>query len=352
MDSELALDAFCGAVLEPAAWPDALQAVAAACKATMVTVVSCTREGELSCSADARAAIDEYRFRRTVPDSRHARVNPRLGEGFRTDLDDFSAAEIARDPYYQEFLAPLDVRWHAVAALPGFDDGLVVSLKRSARQGPFEDCDLQMLNRLLPHWRRAARQAALVAHARFRGELDGFARVGLGAALVGDGGRLLATNDRLVLGDGLIGPGHTLQAQRDDERRALAGAIAAACAGCALPAAPVVVRRASGARPYLVDVIATPAGDLADAARCRALVVVTDLDARSPPRRATLQRAFGLTARETDVALQFSAGATLREIARRLQISEAHVRQRLKTVFAKTQTHRQADLAALLGRMH
>ncbi len=351
MRPDFAIDAFCGAVLEPAAWPDALQAVAVACNAAMVTVVNCTREGELRSSADARAAIDEYRFRRTVPDSRQARVNPQLGEGFRTDLDDFSAAEIARDPYYQEFLAPLDVRWHAAAALSGFDDTLVVSLKRSARQGPFEGSDLQVLNRLLPHWRRAARHAALVEHARFRGELDAFARVGLGAALVGDGARLLATNACLVFGDGLLAIGGTLQAQRDAERRALAGAIAAACVGVAPPMMPVVVRRPSGVRPYLVDVISTPAAGLADAARCRALVVVTDLDARSSPRACTLQRAFALTARESDVARQFSSGATLREIAARLRIGEAHVRQRLKTVFAKTQTHRQADLAALLERV-
>lgn len=349
---ELAIDTFAGAVFDLSAWPDALQAVASACDARMVTVVHGTREGELSCSKGAQGAIDAYLHRREVPDSRQARVSPGLGEGFRTDLDDFTAAEIARDPYYQEFLAPLDVRWHAVAALPGFDAPLVVSLKRSARQGPFEGADLQALNHLLPHWRRAARQAAIVAHAHFQGELDAYERLGIGAALLGERGRLLAANRCLNLGDGLCVSGSYLHAQRDDERRTLDAAITAACGPAVAPGSPVAVRRPSGRRPYLVDVIATPAGDLADPGRCRALVVVTDLDQRPAPRREALQRSFGLTARETDVALLFSTGATPREIAQQLQLTEAHVRQRLKAVFAKSDTGRQAELAALLARLH
>ena len=58
-----------------------------------------------------------------------------------------------------------------------------------------------------------------------------------------------------------------------------------------------------------------------------------------------------LTPRETDLAQQLCHGATLREAAQALQISEAHARQRLKVLMAKTGTSRQSEMLALFARL-
>ncbi|MCU0938155.1 MAG: hypothetical protein MUC86_03240, partial [Burkholderiaceae bacterium] len=169
MDAVKAVEALQQAVWSPTAWPDALEGLALAFDCTMVTLVNATR-GEVSCSREATEIIDSYLHRRTIPDSRDGRVDPQLDEGFRTDYDDFTPAEIARDPYYQDFLRAVGVGWHAAARLPGLDgDNVVISFKRAPQRGLFERVDVARLNALLPQFRSAARQAAVIARSRFDG---------------------------------------------------------------------------------------------------------------------------------------------------------------------------------------
>lgn len=355
MSPEKAVAAFRDAVWAPASWPDALEAVATAYGSTMVTIASCSKQGELTCSRNAQPAIDLYLQGHHAPDSRQSRVNPTLSEGFRTDYDDFDPAEIAQDPYYQEFLVPLGVRWHAVAALPGLDERLVISIKRSSREGPFERQEVEVLNRALPHLRSAARHAALITRSRFEGEIDAFSHLNRGAICLDRDGCIVAINSRVIFGDGLLSSQMKLSAAFGDDRVALSRAISAASGtgtdGRAPAPSLVIVHRPSGKRPYVIDVFAVPAGDIAGPKRTRTLLVVNDLDSIVQPRRETMQRAFGMTPREADLADRLATGATLKEAAGSLQISEQHARQRLKSVFAKTGTSRQALLLAVLGRL-
>lgn len=350
---ETALSHFSGAVASPELWPDALQGVADACQAAMVTIVGDSKPGELSCSRASQAAIDDYLNAREVPDSRHGRVNPTMANGFRTDLDDFTPKEIANDAYYQDFLRHYDVRWHAAAALSQGPQPLVISLKRSPTQGPFERDEVQVLNQLLPHWRAAARQSMLLARSKLDAELATFARFHRGAIGLDERGRIVAMNDLVSFGDGLLSESRQLSASFSDDRRLLQAAVAAACRRdlpCA-PAGPLVVRRPSGKRPYVVDVIALPAGDLSAPHRHRSVVLVNDLERLPCPRPAAMRKVFGLTPRETQLATRLCEGASLREAAATLQISEAHARQRLKELMAKTGTRRQSELLLLLGRL-
>lgn len=349
MNLEQAITAFDGAVLAPARWGDALESVAQACGARMATLVASGPEGSLTCSRGARDAIDLYLHRREVPDSRHHRVQPTLAGGFRTDFDDFTPREIAADPYYQEFLAPLDVRWHAAAALPGRQGPVVLSLKRAARQGPFEGAELDALNRMLPALRRAARLAAVLGQTRIDGELAAFAHLRRGALCLDAAGCIVARNHCVAFGDGLLDDGRRLGAARPADRDALRRAVATALGGRASP--PVVVHRTSGRRPLVVDVLPLPALDLGAPGGHCALALVHDPETRPLPTADLLQRAYALAPREAELALQLAAGATLRDAAAALGISELHARQRLKVVFAKTGTARQSELALLVARM-
>ena len=63
------------------------------------------------------------------------RVNHDFDVGFRVDHDDYSAEELARDAFYQEFLRPIGLFWHANARLeyePG--EELAISFKRDFRR--------------------------------------------------------------------------------------------------------------------------------------------------------------------------------------------------------------------------
>lgn len=80
-------------------------------------------------------------------------------------------------------------------------------------------------------------------------------------------------------------------------------------------------------------------------------IILLDLDAHPEPSPRALQRLFGLTTAETQLAIELSRGHSVLDIARSKRLSRTTVRSQLATLFVKTQTRRQADLVALLGRV-
>ncbi len=112
---------------------------------------------------------------------------------------------------------------------------------------------------------------------------------------------------------------------------------------------PVMVARREG-RPIVVQVL--PAAGLAGAfgETTRAILLLTDLDARPDLPESRLVLLFGLTPAEARLAARLGTGETLEEAAEALQVSLGTARNQLKAVFAKTQTSRQAELIALLWR--
>jgi DNA-binding CsgD family transcriptional regulator len=83
-----------------------------------------------------------------------------------------------------------------------------------------------------------------------------------------------------------------------------------------------------------------------------ALVSITDLEIEpaGPPLRM-MQELFGLSLAEAGLAHAIAVGKTLPEIAASGDISRETLRSRLKSIFDKTGTARQADLAMLLAKL-
>jgi DNA-binding CsgD family transcriptional regulator len=104
--------------------------------------------------------------------------------------------------------------------------------------------------------------------------------------------------------------------------------------------------RPSGKRPYIIHVLPLTA----PAERCstRALVLIIDPEREPEPPKMLIQRLFGLTNAEADVALRVMRGDGLKPISADLAISRATVNTHLQHVFDKTDTHRQAELVRLL----
>ncbi len=80
-------------------------------------------------------------------------------------------------------------------------------------------------------------------------------------------------------------------------------------------------------------------------------IILLDLDAHPEPSPRTLQRLFGLTAAETHLAVELARGGNLLDIARSRRLSRTTIRSHLASLFVKTQTRRQVELVALLGRI-
>ncbi len=81
------------------------------------------------------------------------------------------------------------------------------------------------------------------------------------------------------------------------------------------------------------------------------VVVLADFDGRPQAHPETLRRIFGLTGAEAKLAIRIPFGETPAEIARDLGVSVATIRCQLASIFAKTQTRRQTELAILIMRV-
>jgi DNA-binding CsgD family transcriptional regulator len=80
----------------------------------------------------------------------------------------------------------------------------------------------------------------------------------------------------------------------------------------------------------------------------RALLTLNALGSRPGPPAAILAKTFRLTPSEAKLACIIARGAAPDIAARELHISRETARNQLKSVFAKTDTHRQSELVALL----
>jgi DNA-binding CsgD family transcriptional regulator len=113
----------------------------------------------------------------------------------------------------------------------------------------------------------------------------------------------------------------------------------------------IALPRPSGLRPWLLDGIACTDAVRSLHSHAAALVLVTDLERPLHPSAEVLRQLFGLTPTESKLACALLAGESLQKVSQRLAISEGHARQRLKAIFAKTGTSRQAELTALLAKL-
>ena len=80
----------------------------------------------------------------------------------------------------------------------------------------------------------------------------------------------------------------------------------------------------------------------------RALLTLNALGPKPGPPAAILAKTFHLTPSEAKLACIIARGAPPDLAARELKISRETARNQLKAVFAKTDTHRQSELVALL----
>lgn len=336
-------------------WEDALQRFATAAgarDAVLMRNTSQTMEAGIA-TEEAAETVAAFAAGQAPPNSRYERVKLDF-TGFRVDHDDYSDDQLDHDAFYQEFLRPAGLFWHANAILSsGQSDYVELSLKRRTEAGPYQRRDAETLDAVLPQLRAAARLAEQV----LRAEARGMARVlsQRGPVLQLDGwGRPVAGEpaDTLPMHFPLHTRGRQLRAHHGDEQAGLDDAVARALASPGQPAlAPLTT---ADGRRYVLQIHPLP-HRLRDVFQAAAAVAV--LIERDPPAQtlradaAVIRPVFGLTDREADVACLLAQGLDLPDISGRLRLSLATVRSYLKGTFDKTGVSRQAELVALLARI-
>lgn len=341
-----------GAALVPELWPDALGEI---CR-------SAGASGALLFSSDAR--FQNFPFTRNLGeavgvylrqgwhlrDERYRGVGALEARGFIDDDDCMSREERLRSPFYQDFLRRLGFGEFLGLGFRAGDDLWCLSLQRDLGQPAFDSYER---SRLLTLWRPLADAATLARQfgaARAQGLIDGLEGARQAAAIFDGAGGLLALNGlaEARLGDGFGVTGRTLHfadpASQDRFAALLAQAVRQEPEPRARPLADVVRDRAG--QPLPIRLLALRGFAQFSFANARALLLIGDADAAaSPPLR------FGLTTAEARLAGEIARGDSLAEIAERHHVTYGTTRSQLRAIFSKTQTHRQAELAALWSRL-
>jgi DNA-binding CsgD family transcriptional regulator len=82
-----------------------------------------------------------------------------------------------------------------------------------------------------------------------------------------------------------------------------------------------------------------------------AILAISDTDSPQAAAVSTLHDVFDLTAAEASLAVAIATGKDLEAFSRERGISKETVRNQLKSVFLKTGTNRQAQLAVTLSTL-
>lgn len=356
-DVKAAADDIIAAALLAEGWKEALTRFAYAAGARDVVLMRNTSDRMLTAitTEEVAPAVAEFAAGHSPPNSRYIRVNMRGETRFRIDHDDYSDADLSRDPFYQEFLRPNGMFWHANAILaPGRDEYIELSLKRRFGLDPYQRDDAFMLDGVLPELHAAARIAKSTLDAEARGMKWLLHKRGEAIIEIDSRGRVLPGQwpgeadpyfPLRVYAQRLVAADRTVQPFLD---HAVSRAISR-------PGRMALVSLTGpDERRYLLQVHPVPglARDVFLSAQAIAVLIERD---REPLAvrigSSAIRDGFGLTQREADVASLLAEGFDIPAIALRLRIRPDTVRTYLKDALDKTGTHRQAELVALLARL-
>ncbi|WP_076864283.1 helix-turn-helix transcriptional regulator [Bradyrhizobium mercantei] len=272
--------------------------------------------------------------------------------GIVDDLDIFTPDQIKRHPYYQDFLAPHGLRWFGGIAISCGAHLWCLSIQRSIAQGPFSEEEKDQLAYLSKRLSGTAAVASTIGESAALGALNAFEISGQGAALINREGKIFRLNsvaEQLLKQDVTVVKGR-LVAQDSAATASFEQAVSKLLNSDKAAMQPPVSFARPGRRPllaYPLKLAKLVQNALAD---CQMVVVFVDTEQGPQPPTIALQRAFRLTASEARLAAELAAGEALEKVAEKLGITKETSRTQLKSIFAKTGCHRQAELVAVLSK--
>jgi DNA-binding CsgD family transcriptional regulator len=284
----------------------------------------------------------------------------RLDEGitFRGQ-DVISDHDFMRTEFYNDFLEPQGL-FHIAGGVFLKERGQigVIRVLRSRDARRFGVQEQRVLRELLPHLKRAVTVQQRVAECAEGQQVSEalLDRWTTGAILLDENGRVRWANERAR---SLVRGGHGLHLDRrgcliaaHPEDDAILRRLVAAAAGEAqtdVGGGALMLRRPGGRRPLAAIVTSMRSvKGLQAGPYARVALLVRDPDDEVIKPVVAVQRHLGVTPAEARVALTLARGRSVAEAALELGISEATARTQVKSILAKTGTHRQTELVKLL----
>jgi DNA-binding CsgD family transcriptional regulator len=276
---------------------------------------------------------------------------------FVTDEDALPKRRFLNSEFYTDWVKPQGMYTCLyVNAYRREDCAAYLCLTREEGRKPFLRKETSRLRQILPHLGRAAEIHFRLAEAARQSRLsrDVISLAAQEVIYVDVHCRTAFASPRAELrlrgADGLSENSAGLKASTEDDTRRLRRQIAQGFAPLdgAGQSCTLKLQRRNGKRPLSVTVI--PAASNLNGSTEHVILLVTDPDVPTPSCAQLLRQRYHLTAAEIRVTEMILAGHELKVAAALLDVSLGTVRNQLKSVFQKTDTHRQSALVRLLLR--
>ena len=283
-----------------------------------------------------------------------------LDEGFVADRAAFASdRDFAGSAFFNYVIRP-EGRFHCLIATPHVTPTkryhLIVG--RPQLKEEFGPDDARVLRALLPYVARLISLAndAAVARSVADGLASAFDCLSDNVLVLSDRGEVEFTNAGakrlLALRDGLHVVRASLRCADTASTILFTRAVAAVQSRGGPEEVSLRLPRPSGLPPLDVRLRRIPAGPLELSGRHRVMLLVEQTMPDHALEGWSGGQQYGLTARETDIAVLLAGGQDLRTVAVTLGISYQTARSHLRSIFAKTDMHRQSELIrAVLSTM-
>lgn len=347
------------AVIDPSAWVSLMEEICQAVSASGAALLqSDVRTPDIPRTAAADELFERY-FAESwhLRDIRAERGAPRLQSGDKVviDQDIVQPDEISRLAFYQECLRSNGFLWFAGI---GFSSGSALwalTIQRAVKEGPFSGGDKELLAPLSQRLTETATLSKALGYSVLAGMTDALNLVGRPAVALDRLGFALDAN---TAAEALFNEEISIKSRRLVVRdRGARGALETfvdhlrlAPYWADLATSPIVVRR-EDRPPVIIRVLPIQGPASGPFLGARALLILDDLAAKPRPKLQILKATFGLTPAETRLASLIARGISPEQAAEELRRSRETIRNQLKSIFAKTDTHRQAELVSLLSQL-
>lgn len=287
--------------------------------------------------------------------ARHIHSAP-IATFYASNLD-LPANEVRDSRFYREWVEPQGVAWASGAIVLHEGPWLTqMMLQRTPQQPPFTREELELFNLLMPHLQRAIQMRQRFAELQLGQNLliSGMDVIAMPAILIDEFCRaahcnraaatLLQGRRDLWLEDAHLfsRSGSVTQQLNLEITKAIHASQGAAGD---IPGVVLVPRR--GQRDLMVLISPMRMASRPEV-RSGALLFVFDPEASPHVRAELVQRLFGLSEAEAQLAVAICSGLTPEAASVERGTSLNTVRSQLKSIFAKTGTSRQADLVSVL----
>ncbi|UVC10927.1 PAS domain-containing protein [Rhizobium sp. TH2] len=343
-------------VAEPARWAEVLEEITQAVGAIGAGLIPQTGSEGAVATANLRDCLETYVRESWTEQDRvsHLRSRALLMRG-EIALDRDLANADDRAPFFEEFLPRFDGRWWAGIGIRSGSDIWSLTMHRSLRQGPYEQSERAILQQFSLRLNEVGSLAELAGRVTLSAVANSFDQMGKAVVAIDETGRFIHANAAAtqllgaaiqVAGGRLIFRDRHAAAEYSKVIERLRGLRE----GKILCAPPIIVRR-ENATPLAIRILPVDGAAKSPFLSARALLLLNEIMGPAKSDWQAFSRAFGLTPAEARLAALLAIGDSLENAASALGITRETARSRLKSIFQKTDTHRQGQLVALLASL-